>query len=102
MAARYWVGGTDVWDNTAGSKWALTSGGVGGQAVPTSADTVFFDAASGANTITLGANANCLTLTMTGFTGTLAFSTFNISIAGTGTVFTQSTTMTVTGITDCP
>jgi hypothetical protein len=97
MANRYWVGGTGTWDGVALLKWALTSGGVGGQAVPTSSDTVFFDANSGANTVTLGANANCSTLTMTGFTGTLAFSTFNISLAGTGTIFTQSTTMSVTG-----
>jgi len=97
MAARYWVGGTATWDATAGLKWALTSGGVGGLRVPTSSDTVFFDANSGANTVTLGANADCSTLTMTGFTGTLAFSTFNISLAGSGTVFTQSTTMSVTG-----
>ena len=43
MAARYWVGGTANWDATAGTKWALTSGGAGGQAVPTSADDVFID-----------------------------------------------------------
>lgn len=86
MANRYWVGGTATWDGVALLKWALTSGGVGGQAVPTSSDDVFLDASSGANTVTLGANANCLSLTMTGFTGTLAFSTFNISIAGVGTL----------------
>jgi len=98
MASRYWVGGTDTWDATAGSKWALTSGGAGGQAVPTSSDTVFFDANSGANTITLGANANCSTLTMTGFTGTLAFSTFKISVAGNNTtIFTGATTYSITG-----
>jgi len=28
MAARYWVGGTDTWDNTAGTKWALTTDNV--------------------------------------------------------------------------
>ena len=27
---RYWVGGTADWDGTAGTKWAYTSGGVGG------------------------------------------------------------------------
>ena len=97
MAARYWVGGTDTWDATAGLKWALTSGGVGGLSVPTAADTVFFDAASGANTITLGINADCFSLNMTGYTGTLAFGSFKISVAGTGTAFVQSTTVTVTG-----
>ena len=84
MAARYWVGGTGTWDNTAGSKWALTSGGAGGEAVPTAADDVFFDSASGANTITIGITAQALTLTMTGFSslGILAFGTNKIQIAG--------------------
>jgi hypothetical protein len=41
MANRFWVGGTASWDGTAGTKWALTSGGAGGQAVPTSADDVY-------------------------------------------------------------
>jgi len=72
MADRYWVGGTANWDGTAGSKWALTSGGAGGQSVPTSADDVFFDAASGAVTCTVTATANCRSLNFTGFTGTLA------------------------------
>ena len=69
---RYWVGGTDSWNATAGTKWALTSGGAGGQAVPTSADDVYFDGASGAVTCTVSAAANCKTLNCTGFTGTLS------------------------------
>jgi hypothetical protein len=100
MADRYWVGGTGDWDATAGSKWALTSGGAGGQAVPTSSDTVFFDANSGANTITIGSGtAICSTLTMTGFTGTLAFGSNSIDLAGAGTltVYTGATTFSVTG-----
>jgi hypothetical protein len=97
MANRYWVGGTATWDGTAGSKWALTTGGTGGQAVPTTSDTVFFDANSGANTVTIGTGAVCSTLTMTGFTGTLAFGTNTISVAGTGTVFTGATTYSVSG-----
>ncbi len=71
MANRYWVGGTASWDATAGTKWALTSGGAGGQAVPTSSDDVFFDAASGAVTITMS-SCTCRALNMTGFTGTMA------------------------------
>ena len=43
MANRYWVGGTDNWDGTAGNKWATTSGGAGGSAIPTTADDVFID-----------------------------------------------------------
>ena len=71
MASRYWVGGTASWDATAGTKWALTSGGAGGQAVPTSADDVFFDAASGAVTVTIGGTRDSLSLNFTGFTGTV-------------------------------
>jgi hypothetical protein len=97
MANRYWVGGTATWDGTAGLKWSLSSGGTGGQAVPTTSDTVFFTNLSGANTVTIGTGAVCSTLTMTGFTGTLAFGTNTISAAGTGTVFTGATTYSVSG-----
>jgi hypothetical protein len=99
MANRYWVGGTGTWDNLALLKWSTTSGGLGGSAVPTSSDTVFFDANSGANTVTIGAGtAICSTLTMTGFTGTLAFGSNSITCAGTGaTIYTGATTFSVSG-----
>lgn len=77
MASRYWVGGTATWDNTAGSKWALTSGGAGGQAVPTASDNVFFDANSGTVVVTMqgvGITNFCLNFDSTGFTGS-----FNVS-----------------------
>jgi hypothetical protein len=77
MANRYWVGGSASWDATVGTKWALTSGGLGGEAVPTAADDVYFDAASGAVTITLSGARTCLSFDSTGFTGT---------VAGTGTL----------------
>lgn len=85
MAARYWVGGTDNWNGTAGTKWALTSGGAGGQAAPTSADDVFFDANSGANTVTIAASVQAKTVTCTGFTGTLA-GTSTLTIYGNMTL----------------
>ena len=69
MANRYWVGGSAIWDGTAGSKWSTTSGGVGGAAVPTSADDVFFNAASGAVTCNISGSRVCKSLTLTGFTG---------------------------------
>ena len=98
MANRYWVGGTAAWDGTIGLKWALTSGGVGGQLAPTSSDTVFFDANSGASTVTIGAGtAICSTLTCTGFTGIFAFGTNSITVAGTGNIYTGDTTYSVTG-----
>ena len=72
MASRYWVGGTAAWDGTAGSKWATTSGGAGGAAIPSAADDVFLDAASGAVTVSLSGSRVCRSLNCTGFTGTLA------------------------------
>lgn len=93
MANRYWVGGTDTWDNTAGTKWATTSGGAGGAAVPTSSDDVFFDANSGAVTVVIGYYQNvCLNLDFTNFTGTISHtSTLNVSgdvTLGSGMTFT--------------
>ena len=72
MANRYWVGGTASWDGTAGTKWATTSGGAGGASVPTSADDVFFDANSGAVTVTKTGTEFCASCNFTGFTGTFA------------------------------
>src|SRR3989344_2926234 len=77
MANRFWVGGTGNWDATVGTKWATTSGGAGGAAVPTSADDVYPDANSGAVTVTNSASAaiNCQSLDFTGFTGTFNLNT---------------------------
>lgn len=72
MPDRYWVGGTANWDATAGTKWAATSGGAGGASVPTSNDNVFFDAASGAVTVTKTGTEFCASCNFTGFTGTFA------------------------------
>jgi hypothetical protein len=71
MAARYWVGGANTWNTTAGTKWATTSGGASGAAAPTVADDVFLDAASGAVVVALG-SVSCRSLDCTGFTGTLS------------------------------
>ena len=94
MAARYWVGGTASWDGTAGTKWALTSGGAGGQAVPTTADDVFFtNLSTGTCTVAAG-NTGAKSITCTGFTGTLSV-TADITVAGSitlvaGMTYTQS------------
>jgi hypothetical protein len=102
MANRYWVGGTANWDGTAGTKWALTSGGTGGQSVPTSADDVFFDNASGANTVTISTgNTGAKSINCTGFTGTLAGSAA-ITVSGSvtldaGMTFTSTSAFTING-----
>lgn len=97
MATYYWVGGSGTWDTTSTINWALTSGGIGGAAVPGSGDDAVLDAASGTVVVTLGENVLCSKLTCTGFTGTLDFGVFSIGITGVGTAFAQSTTMTVIG-----
>lgn len=66
MANRYWVGGTAIWDSTAGTKWSTTSGGTGGASVPTSADDVFFDDNS-SGTVDIGYGAICKNITTTLF-----------------------------------
>ncbi|MFH0906536.1 MAG: hypothetical protein V1824_04330 [archaeon] len=79
-ADRYWVGGTATWNATIGTKWATCSGCTGGAAVPTSSDNVYFDANSGAVTITAGATINALDFNCTGFTGSFSQNsrTFNV------------------------
>lgn len=98
-ADRYWVGGTASWDGTAGTKWATTSGGAGGAAVPTTADDVFFDANSSPSTppvVTVATgHTNAKSLNFTGFTGTLAGSD-NLSVAGSIT-FSAGMTLTYSG-----
>jgi len=90
MANRYWVGGTAAWDGTAGTKWAATSGGAGGETVPTTADDVFFDASStGTVTISTG-NTGAKSINCTGFTGTIA-GTADITVAGSVTLVAAMT-----------
>lgn len=108
MADRYWVGGSDVWNATAGTKWATTSGGAGGAAAPTSADDVYFDVASGTVNVQIGPST-CKSLNFTGFTGTLnvaSTSTLNcygnltmipMTSAWTGNInFLSTTSQTIT------
>jgi hypothetical protein len=101
MADRYWVGGTAAWDGTAGSKWAATSGGAGGESVPTTADDVFFDAASSGTCTIASGNTGAKTIDCTGFTGTITGSA-TITVAGSitldaGQTYTHTATVTITG-----
>jgi hypothetical protein len=58
VSNRYWVGGTNTWDATSGTKWSATSGGAGGASVPGVSDDAIFNAASGICTVTLGADVS--------------------------------------------
>lgn len=74
MANRYWVGGTGAWSLTNTANWSDSSGGAGGQSVPTSTDDVYFDASSNeptdaAYTVTIIQTATCKNFNMS-FTGT--------------------------------
>jgi hypothetical protein len=115
MASRFWVGGTGTWDNSDTTHWAASSGGAGGQSVPSSSDTVTFDGSSGGGTVTVAATINASntlqSLVCGAFTGTLDFATnnpsiifsvasspaFSISGSGTRTVNLGSGTFTVSG-----
>lgn len=70
MANRYWVGGTGNWNDTA--HWSASSGGAGGASIPTSADSVYFDANSftgAGQVVTVNVTANCKDMDWTGCTG---------------------------------
>lgn len=98
MANRYWVGGTGTWNTTSTANWSNASGGAPGASAPNAADIAFFDANSGTGTVTLGEPVTCLRVTMTGYAGSLDFSTHKISIVGNGaTIFTGSPTCTALG-----
>lgn len=82
MASRFWVLGSGTWDTTTTTNWSASTGGLGGASAPTSADDVIFDANSNvlatAFTVTLGANANCLSFSTGGAGGALdGVMTFN-------------------------
>lgn len=101
MADRYWVGGTETWNATVGTKWAATSGGAGGESVPTTADDVFFDANS-TGTVTIGTGSpSAKSINCTGFVGTIG-GTGLLTVAGSvtlvaGMTYTNTGTATFTG-----
>lgn len=66
----YWVGNTGNWND--GSHWAFTSGGIGTGCIPTSVDSVFFDANSfslASQTVTVDDTAFFLSMDWTGIVG---------------------------------
>jgi len=77
---RYWIGGTGTWSQTA--HWADSSGGTNGCSVPTSSNSVFFDANSGGGTVTVNVNAATASLNTTGWTGTIAIGSFDLAVSG--------------------
>ena len=101
MADRYWVGGSGSWNSTAGTKWATTSGGVGGATVPTSADNVFFDANSGVGPVYMSGPLNANNLDYTGFVGEVSqFISVTLNLYGSLTFSSEMTLLppSTTGI----
>src|SRR3990167_3156912 len=96
-AARFWVGGTGNWNDTA--RWSDSSGGAGGCTVPTAANSVTIDAAScvAACTVTVDVNAAMASFTNSGFNdaaSTIAVQTFNFAVSGTIALTTSNMGMT--------
>ena len=95
MADRYWVGGSGTWTTTA--RWAATSGGAGGQSVPTANDDVYFDANSNtgttAFTVTLAGTTICRNFSSnTDGRMTLAWGSTSNSLQCNGSWFNANTT----------
>jgi len=96
MATRFWVsGGNGNWSST--TNWAAISNGPSGFSVPGSVDSAIFNSSSGSGTATVDSSVTLNGLTMTGFTGTLAFGTNTISLNAATSGFTGDTTYNVTG-----
>jgi hypothetical protein len=88
MADRYWVaGGTGNYNST--TNWSATSGGASGASVPSTVDDVFFNVLSGVGIAIITSGANCRSLNLTGFTGTLQFD--NALTLNTGSIFNLGT-----------
>ncbi|MDJ1469514.1 T9SS type A sorting domain-containing protein [Xanthocytophaga flava] len=67
----YWVGGSGNWSETA--HWSSSSGGPGGQCIPTINDDVNFNGSSfsaGSSTVTIDIDAVCRSMNWTGATNT--------------------------------
>jgi len=67
----FWVGGTGNWSDE--THWSLTSGGTGGECIPTANDDVNFDASSfnaAGQIVTVDINGTCRNMNWTGVTNT--------------------------------
>lgn len=80
----FWVGGTGNWNSQA--NWSASSGGAGGQCIPTAVDNVVFDANSftaGGQTVTINTTAECRNMTWTGVTNTPTLAgASNLTVSG--------------------
>jgi hypothetical protein len=105
MADRYWVGGTGTWSSSNTTNWAATSGGAGGESVPTALDNVFFDAGSdsGGTFVVTMANSPrvCNDITISGLDFGMTLAGFSVGLTVSGSLSFPATnfTRTYTGTT---
>jgi len=94
----YWVGGSGNWND--GNNWSLTSGGSGGECLPTVADNVFFDANSfvpGSQAVNVNGTAFCNSMDWTGSTNVPVITgTEDLFLRGS-LIFVPNMTVTWTG-----
>ena len=94
---RYWVGGTGTWDAANTANWSLSSSGVGGATIPTSATDVVFDGSSGSGTVTLGAAYTPVCKNLT-FNAGQSLTTNNRTIECYGSYTSGASSWPVTGL----
>jgi hypothetical protein len=85
VADRYWVGGgsSTNWNATGNTNWASSSGGANNQSVPTTGDTVIFDANSGSGVSVMNLSVSLVKMDAHAFTGTLTHNgSITITITG--------------------
>jgi hypothetical protein len=97
MANRYFVDGGGSLAFNVAANWSLTSGGTGGETVPSTTDDVFFDANS-PNMTGMVSTRTVLSVNFTGYTNTFTLD-FILTINGTNGLTTNST-MSISGSSD--
>lgn len=98
--AKYWVGGTGN-TNDPTNHWATTSGGAPGAGnAPTAADDVYFDANSGAGTVTINAALACRSIQSAGSSiATLVHNAATMVTVGDGTAGAGNIAVDLSGFT---
>jgi hypothetical protein len=97
MAARFWVGGTGIWNASNTANWSATTGGAGGASVPGPADDVTFNGASGTNfTVTIESGYNPSVISVTGGAATVTLDINSQTLTVQTFSFTNPTSVTRT------
>lgn len=79
----YWVGGSGDWDEA--THWSLTSGGSGGECIPTPSDSVVFDDNSSTGNMTMEISSTAFAKDLTAFN-----TTFDINVANSPAMASSS------------